>query len=110
MITLPAPRRKGNFFERRRAAAEFPQDTGRLAETGAAAELVEVDAPLEVRPVLPGERNAWRQDMARWHYLGDCNLVGESLRYVAMVGPGLRGRRSKLTKVDVSYWLTVMIM
>ena len=38
------------------------------------------------RPVLPGERNAWRQDMARWHYLGDCNLVGESLRYVAPVG------------------------
>jgi len=87
LITLPAPRRKGNFFERRRAVAEFAQDAKLLGETGAAAEPGEVDAPLEVRPVLPGERNAWRQDMARWHYLGDCNLVGESLRYVALVGP-----------------------
>jgi len=86
LITLPAPRRKGNFFERRRAAAACAQEAGLLADTGAAAELAEVDAPLEVRPVLPGERSAWRQDMARGHYLGDCNLVGESLRYVAMVG------------------------
>ena len=86
LITLPAPRRKGNFFERRRAAGESAQDAELLEGTGSAAELVEVDAPLEVRPVLPDERHAWRQDMARWHYLGDCNLVGESLRYVAMVG------------------------
>jgi hypothetical protein len=68
-------------------AAESVPDAELLEGTGAAAELVEVDAPLEVRPVLPGERNAWRQDMARWHYLGDCNLVGESLCYVALVGP-----------------------
>ena len=87
LITLPAPRRTGNFFERRRAAAESAPQAGLVAETSAAAELVEVDAPLEVRPLLPGERDAWRQDMARWHYLGDCNLVGESLRYVALVGP-----------------------
>ena len=86
LIRLPAPRRKGNFCERRRATAESVRDAGLLAETDAAAELVEVDAALEVRPVLPGERHAWRQDMARWHYLGDCNLVGESLRYVALVG------------------------
>jgi len=60
LITLPAPRRKGNFFERRRVAAESVPDAELLEGTGAAAELVEVDAPLEVRPVLPGERNAWR--------------------------------------------------
>lgn len=54
--------------------------------TGATPEVVEGGAPLEVRPVRPVERSAWRRDMARWHYLGDCNLVGESLRYVALVG------------------------
>lgn len=82
LITLPAPRRKGNFFERRRAAAPAADEGAALAMTG----VVTMGAPLEVRPVLAGERQAWRQDMARWHYLGDCNLVGESLRYVAVVG------------------------
>lgn len=47
----------------------------------------EMGAALEVRPIRPVERSAWRQGMARWHYLGDCNLIGESLRYVALVGP-----------------------
>ena len=82
LITLPAPRRKGNFFERRRAALPSVDEGPATAVSGVAAR----GAPLEVRPVRAGERQAWRQDMARWHYLGDCNLVGESLRYVAVMG------------------------
>jgi len=82
-IELPAPRRRGNFFERRRAV---PTAEDAAAGTGAAPGVWERGAPLEVRPIRPVERSAWRQDMARWHYLGDCNLIGESLRYVAQVG------------------------
>lgn len=85
-ITLPAPRRRGNFFERRRAATESAGDAAALVVAGATPGVWEVGAPLEVRPILPVERGAWRRDMARWHYLGDCNLIGESLRYVALVG------------------------
>jgi len=84
-ITLPAPRRAGNFFERRRAA-DPTHDAGTVVGTGATPALAGVGAPLVVRPLLPIERSTWRRDMARWHYLGDCNLVGESLRYVALVG------------------------
>jgi hypothetical protein len=85
-ITLPAPRRRGNFFERRRAATESADDAAAVVVTGATPGVVEVGAPLQVRPVLSVERSAWRRDMARWHYLGDCHLIGESLRYVARVG------------------------
>ena len=83
LIALPAPRRKGNFFERRRAVAEPAHDSGQAV---AAPGVVEVGAPLLVRPILPVERSAWRLDMARRHYLGDPTLVGESMRYVALVG------------------------
>ena len=38
---------------------------------------------LLVRPVLRSEIPRWRALMARFHYLGDGELVGESLRYVA---------------------------
>jgi hypothetical protein len=36
-----------------------------------------------VRPVKRGEIQRWRRLMAQFHYLGDGELVGESLRYVA---------------------------
>ena len=36
-----------------------------------------------VRPVRRGEIQRWRRLMAQFHYLGDGELVGESLRYVA---------------------------
>lgn len=36
-----------------------------------------------VRPIVPAESARWRELMARFHYLGDGVLVGESLRYVA---------------------------
>jgi hypothetical protein len=40
---------------------------------------------LVVRPVLSGERRAWREHMARYHYLGCGRLVGESISYVAVL-------------------------
>lgn len=40
---------------------------------------------LVVRPIEATERRAWRQHIARYHYLGDRPLVGESLRYVALL-------------------------
>jgi hypothetical protein len=87
LITLPARRRKGNFYDRRRVAADLCWELGPPVVTeGSVAELAEVGPQLEVRPILPAERRAWRRDMARWHYLGDGNWVGESLRYVALVG------------------------
>jgi len=39
-----------------------------------------------VRPILRAETPRWRELMARFHYLGDGVLVGESLRYVAEFG------------------------
>ena len=36
-----------------------------------------------VRPIAPSEHARWRELMARFHYLGDGVLVGESMRYVA---------------------------
>lgn len=40
---------------------------------------------LVVRPVLAGERRAWREHMARYHYLGCGRFVGESILYVAVL-------------------------
>ena len=45
-----------------------------------------MDASLVVRPILPRECNEWRSHMQRFHYLGDVNLIGESLRYAAFLG------------------------
>jgi len=42
--------------------------------------------PLVVRPIVESERFWWRAHMDRYHYLGNCHMVGESLRYVALVG------------------------
>lgn len=41
---------------------------------------------LVVRPIHAGERFAWREYMARHHYLGHRPLVGESLCYVGFQG------------------------
>lgn len=42
-------------------------------------------ALLVVRPIVEQERAGWRAHMERFHYLGDRALVGESLRYVALL-------------------------
>jgi len=78
-LRLPAPRRVGNFFARRRpvvpepcAAPDAPQG---------------VAGPLEVRPVqTAAERQQWRSDLAREHYLGCPTLVAEALCYTAWLG------------------------
>ena len=49
-------------------------------------EAVDPSAPLVVRPILEPELVGWRAYMQRYHYLGDCRLVGESVRYVALLG------------------------
>ena len=46
-------------------------------------------APLVVRPIVEAERLGWQAYMQRFHYLGNCRLVGESLRYVALLGDEL---------------------
>lgn len=50
---------------------------------------VDPSATLVVRPIVEAERLGWRAYMQRFHYLGDCQLVGESLRYVALLGDEL---------------------
>jgi len=48
-----------------------------------AAQLAEA---LVVRPIEPEEAQGWELYVERYHYLGACSLVGESLRYVALCG------------------------
>jgi len=38
---------------------------------------------LEVRPILPGERERFDAELDEYHWLGHC-LVGETMRYVAL--------------------------
>ena len=78
LIKLPVPRTRPGA---RRAAP--PED----GMSPAALERV-TDADLQlrrvrVRPARRQEVARWRDLMARFHYLGDGELVGESLRYVA---------------------------
>jgi hypothetical protein len=46
----------------------------------------ELVGDLVVRPIQPAEQMGWRLHMERYHYLGCGQLVGESLRYAALVG------------------------
>lgn len=68
-----------------------PELTAELVLVPSATWPVSVDpnAPLVVRPIAEAERLGWRAYMQRFHYLGDCRLVGESLRYVAVLGDEL---------------------
>ena len=77
LIRLPAPRSRPG----RRPTA---RSRGSRAAT-AAAPVGNEDVVLRrvtVRPVRREEVARWRDLMARFHYLGDGELVGESLRYV----------------------------
>lgn len=76
LVELPPARARGR---RRRSA---PVDVLRPP----AVELGERDVALHgvvVRPVDRAETGRWREAMDRYHYLGDGEIVGESLRYVA---------------------------
>mgnify|MGYP001600951801 FL=1 len=60
---------------------------GQLAlEPPAVLGLEQPQGPLLVRPIFEQERVGWCAYMQRYHYLGCGQLVGESLRYVALVG------------------------
>ena len=69
-LTLPPPRRAGNYAKPAGAEAQ--------ASAPAGARVVSASpAPLLVRPLARPEYRRWRQDMARYHYLGAGPLVGE---------------------------------
>ncbi len=57
-----------------------------LGQAGASRLGSALSGALVVRPILESERLWWRAYMDRYHYLGNCRMVGESLRYVALVG------------------------
>ena len=80
---LPAPRRAQGRAARIAVQAEQPAWPGLVAASrGASGSL---RASLVVRLVRAEETSVWRAYMERFHYLGDAALVGESLRYVALL-------------------------
>jgi hypothetical protein len=87
VLRLPAARRPRSC--RRTHEDELQAQLLRQAASPPWPRAVDVSAPLVVRPVLEPELRGWRAYMQRYHYLGDCRLVGESLRYVAMLGDEL---------------------
>jgi len=78
-IRLPAPRT-------RPGKRKSPVEKGPLP-AGPSPRVLGKDAvawgEVLVRPIVPAESARWRELMARFHYLGDGVLVGESMRYVA---------------------------
>lgn len=83
VIELPVPRQVQGRPEReaiKRAAALV--GNGCVARWQAA---VAGESSLLVRPIQAEEVLSWRTYMERFHYLGDGALVGESLRYVALL-------------------------
>ena len=83
-LRLPAPQRKG--VGRADMPREGPAEA--LGETcGAGCEVVEEVAlrRIGVRPIEPAELPRWRETMARYHYLGDGEIVGETVRHVAEI-------------------------
>jgi|GEM_PF-210885 len=81
VLRLPAPR---SGLKRKTApvSTDLPEliwpDAGLSSEVRGTGEFV-------VRPIHAYERAAWRQHIARGHYLGHRPLVGESLCYVAFL-------------------------
>jgi len=74
--TQPGPRRRRE--EPRRGVGKP------LEKLGEDVSAADVDLRrIVVRPILRTETARWRQLMERHHYLGDPELVGESMRYVA---------------------------
>lgn len=79
MFELPAPRRA----QGQARAVALPETVAPLAHW--APTVAALEAGLVVRPIVAAERAQWRALMQRHHYLGDAPLVGESLRYVALL-------------------------
>ena len=79
-IKLPAPRTRPG--PRKKVTSEDASEA--LGDSTKSIDKNDVDLRrVVVRPVRRDEVPRWRQLMARFHYLGDAELVGESLRYVA---------------------------
>ena len=80
-VQLPPPRRRGNH----RRVGETHEG---LWLVGPPADFDEeqLAQPLTVRPIDKEEQLGWELHVERYHYLGACTLVGESLRYVALCG------------------------
>jgi hypothetical protein len=86
VIELPAPRQVQGRPEReavRRAAALIGNADAPAAQEPAVGQSSR--SALVVRPIQAEELLFWRAHMERFHYLGDGELVGESLRYVALL-------------------------
>ncbi|HUT76382.1 MAG TPA: ISAs1 family transposase [Polyangia bacterium] len=86
VLRLPTVRRRAP-----RRSSGLPGLAGKLVivPEPLAQAAVDRSAPLLVRPIAEAERLGWQAYMERFHYLGDCRLVGESLRYVATLGDEL---------------------
>jgi len=74
-------------------APRKPRDPVMLAESELQAVGEEIDwrAQLVVRPIVESERQRWQSYLAHYHYLGFRPLVGESLRYFALLGESVVG-------------------
>ncbi len=86
LLHLPPPRRAQGRPRRKveETAAAFLSPAGAPAVTGSSAGRGKA-SKLLVRPIRAEELPGWRAHMERFHYLGDAPLVGESLRYVALL-------------------------
>jgi hypothetical protein len=82
-IRWPAPSRRGPAAAPARPEVE-PAEEPRAWWPVAACPVG--PGALVVRPIVPAEAPAWREALARYHYLGCPRLVGESVRYAAFVG------------------------
>ena len=76
--TQASPGRSENTEVRRCAA---PRKWPELSVSRGAAD----GQGLAVRPIVEQERDAWREHMECYHYLGCGRLVGESIHYVALL-------------------------
>lgn len=60
------------------------KETGQFLTINRATALRNGD-PLQVRPIKPQEEHLWNELMSRHHYLGFQSIVGESMKYVAVL-------------------------
>lgn len=85
LIQLPAPR--GRRGARCLEAVEIAANA--LSQPAELSVQPSIDGDLVVRPIDSDELLGWRAAMARFHYLGDAPVVGESLRYAAFLDDAL---------------------
>jgi hypothetical protein len=84
MLKLPAPKRQGVKQRGRALPSGLPSNETGHADTATITELP--NGAVTVRPITKDERQRWHELVARHHYLGDCQLVGEQVCHVAQVG------------------------